>query len=207
MNTNKYSDKQSEALQYGVEIFKALELPWGTEGLTFRREVNAFEHEYLAAKTELSDLPESVFNELLTKGIELAAKLATLERIHNKGACWCSCFRRFCAGKMNKRSGRNWSGWLLRLRRLLKPPAAPANHPSGQTRVTILTEGKVKKGGVKPKPSSPKPSVKPSGQKPRGRSLMSNKDSSFNAGFFFLASCIFLFKYGRILCAKGALSL
>lgn len=29
-----------------------------------------------------------------------------------------------------------------------------------------LTEGKVKKGGVKPKPSSPKPNVKPIGQKP-----------------------------------------
>jgi len=37
---------------------------------------------------------------------------------------------------------------------------------SDQIRVTILTEGKVKRGGVKPKPSSPKPSVKPAGQKP-----------------------------------------
>jgi hypothetical protein len=37
---------------------------------------------------------------------------------------------------------------------------------SGQIRVTILTEGKVKKGGLKPKPSSQKPSVKPAGQNP-----------------------------------------
>ena len=32
--------------------------------------------------------------------------------------------------------------------------------------VSILTEGKVRKGGIKPKPSSPKPNITPSGQKP-----------------------------------------
>ena len=31
----------------------------------------------------------------------------------------------------------------------------------------IITEGKVKKGGVKPKPSGPKPNVKPPSQKKR----------------------------------------
>ena len=30
----------------------------------------------------------------------------------------------------------------------------------------ILTEGKIRKGGVKPRPSSPKPNIKPVGQKP-----------------------------------------
>jgi len=31
---------------------------------------------------------------------------------------------------------------------------------------SILTEGKVRKGGIKPKPSSPKPNITPAGQKP-----------------------------------------
>lgn len=31
---------------------------------------------------------------------------------------------------------------------------------------TILVEGKIRKGGVKPKPTCPKPNIKPSGQKP-----------------------------------------
>jgi len=30
----------------------------------------------------------------------------------------------------------------------------------------ILTEGKIRKGGVKPRPSSPKPNIKPVGQQP-----------------------------------------
>lgn len=30
----------------------------------------------------------------------------------------------------------------------------------------ILTEGKVRKGGIKPKPLSPKPNITPAGQKP-----------------------------------------
>jgi len=68
----------------------------------------------------------------------------------------------------------NISKALSKLRELLCPTwvegetimVRKSKKASGQTRVTILTEGKVKKGGVKPKPSSPKPSVKPSGQKP-----------------------------------------
>lgn len=31
---------------------------------------------------------------------------------------------------------------------------------------SILTEGKVRRGGIKPKPLSPKPNITPSGQKP-----------------------------------------
>lgn len=39
-----------------------------------------------------------------------------------------------------------------------------AKKVSGRT--IILTEGKIRKGGVKPRPSSPKPNIKPVGQKP-----------------------------------------
>ena len=36
----------------------------------------------------------------------------------------------------------------------------------GRVRGNILVEGRVRKGGAKPKPSSPKPSIKPEPQKP-----------------------------------------
>ena len=104
MNTKKYSKKQSEATQYGIEIYKALKSRRHIEGLTSSREINAFRYQYLAAKTELNDLPESVFNELLTKGIKLVAKIKTMERIRNKAACWCYCFRRFCVEMKNEQS-------------------------------------------------------------------------------------------------------
>jgi hypothetical protein len=34
------------------------------------------------------------------------------------------------------------------------------------SKLTILNEGKVKRGGLKSQPSSPKPNIKPPGQKP-----------------------------------------
>jgi len=37
---------------------------------------------------------------------------------------------------------------------------------SGRAAGIILTEGKVRKGGVKPRPTSPKPNITPAGQKP-----------------------------------------
>lgn len=33
----------------------------------------------------------------------------------------------------------------------------------------LTTEGKVRKGGLKPKPSTPKPNIKPAGQNPSGK--------------------------------------
>jgi hypothetical protein len=34
------------------------------------------------------------------------------------------------------------------------------------SKLTVLNEGKIRRGGVKPEPTCPKPKIKPSGQKP-----------------------------------------
>ena len=40
---------------------------------------------------------------------------------------------------------------------------------SGRAAGRILMEGKVRKGGIKPRPTSPKPNITPAGQKPSSK--------------------------------------
>ena len=49
---------------------------------------------------------------------------------------------------------------------MVKKKASVRVAKKASVRVTILTEGKVRRGGIKSKPSCPKPNIRPVGQKP-----------------------------------------
>lgn len=84
------------AKQFAFEIYKALELPWDPTSEMGRRELGCF-----ASMWQKTNLPDA--DELWTRAISEARKIAKRRQNRKKGAVWCKVFKNLEAAYIRRR--------------------------------------------------------------------------------------------------------
>lgn len=83
-----------EAKEFGFEIYRALEPPWDPTSEQGKRELGCF----ASAWQKVGDIPGK--DELRSRGIAEARKIAKRRQNRKKGAVWCTVFKNLVAAKL-----------------------------------------------------------------------------------------------------------